>query len=747
MRASRFLQASVATLALCMPSVGMTQVTSNDQGAGIQEIVVTAQRRSESSQKVPIAITALTGDSMQERGISNIEAIHYQVPNLTLGTQQGVPRIVLRGIGIEGNSLADESKVAAHLNNVYLGRPWGLLSSFYDIERVEVLRGPQGTLYGRNATGGAINVTTRRPTDKLDGYLLAGYGNYNDVKLEGAVGGPLDDQGQILQRVAFTFNRHDGYGKNETTGKDIDNLKTWGARSTTVLNPDEDLSIAFIVDYDHQNDRSGQYHFLAEGANTDEPGATGIRAATIARGGVFPSRKRNINGDFPGGPRYRRETWGGLVDLNWALGAVDLRSVSAYRKSKSEINMDISGGDALTAFWNQSERAEQFSQDIQLSSSSERFKWVLGAYFFDETYNGRQSIPINGLVFGAGDVLYNAYFAGGSMKTRSLAGYGQATFNLTDKLSITGGARYSWERKKIVSKFEFNLTDPYRTLEGIDPLITPGNKSWKSFTPKIGVEYQIDPSTMLYASATKGFKSGTFLFGPPQGPVKPETLWAYEAGIKTTQFDRRLQLNLTGFYYDYSDLQVTIIAPGGLSNTLENAAAMESYGAEAELIAKPVDALELGASVAWLHARFKQYQTGEDVHPGQTSPGLPAGQQDLSGFTPAQSPDYSVNLSAQYTIDTSWGNLALRGESFFVDRIYYNQFDRKILSQKAHSRHNIYLTARTTDDAWRVTAYIRNLTNALNLANATQNSSAVGFTITGTYEAPRTYGVEISRKF
>ena len=222
--------------------------------------------------------------------------------------------------------------------------------------------------------------------------------------------------------------------------------------------------------------------------------------------------------------------------------------------------------------------------------------------------------------------------------------------------------------------------------------------------------------------------------------MKPEKIWAYEAGIKTTQFDRKLKFNLAGFYYDVKDLQVSIIKAGGASNTLENAAALKSYGAEAEITAIPVPELELTAAFAWLHARYGKYLTEEEVHPAQ-------GTQNLSGFTPAQSPNYSINLSAQYTIPTSFGSVSIRGESYFVDKIYFNQFDRPIMEQKAHSRHNAFITAKLGDDHWRVTGYIRNITNQRNIANSIQTSIVAGQPVLVTYEAPRTYGIEVGYNF
>lgn len=738
--------ALLLSMAIIVPAHAQDQpakepAATDANSGGIAEIVVTAQRRQESLQKVPVAITALTGEAMSERGINNIENVRYNVPNLTLGTQSGVPRLVIRGVGLEGTIIGQESPIAAHVNGVYLGRPMALLAAFFDVDRIEVLRGPQGTLYGRNTTGGAFNVTTRRPGDELNGYLTAHYGNYNDFKIEGAVGGPLNSEGTIAQRIAFTYNKHDGYGKNITTGDEVDNLKTYAIRSTTVLKPTDDLTLTVIADYDREKDHNGQYHYLGEGANTDEEGSPHIRPFDAVFGTMrFASKARDVAGNYD--PIYRRKTWGVMGDIQYKIGDVELRSITAYRGSKWLIANNLGGGEFMSSLWAQGDKARQFSEDFQISGASDRFKWVVGAYYFREKFDGFQKVPINGLGFGLEDIYYDGYFAGGKITTNAYAIYGQGTYNVTDKLSVTLGGRYSKEKKSIVNQVEFTFGSEWNgqwTGDGVDPFTFNQSAKWNAFTPKFGIEYQIDPDTMIYASATKGFKSGAFNVGGVQDAVSPEKIWAYEAGFKTTQFDRRLKFNLAGFYYDVKDLQVSIIKAGGASNTLENAAALESYGMEAEITAIPVPELELTASVAWLHARYKDYLTEEEVHPAQ-------GIQDLSGFTPAQSPNYSINLSAQYTLPTSFGSIALRGESYFVDDIYFNQFDRDIMREKAHSRHNAYLTARVGDH-WRATAYVRNLTNERNVANAIQASIVAGHPVLGTYEAPRTYGMEVSYSF
>lgn len=725
----------------CAPAPVLAQEPADQAGVSFGDIVVTAQRRSESLQKVPLAVTALSGDSLQSRGVENAEGLRYTVPNFSIGTNNGVPRISIRGVGITGNLIGQESPVAAHLNGIYLARPTSLIAGLYDIDRVEVLRGPQGTLYGRNATGGAINVHTKRPTEDAEGFVTLRYGNYNDIRVEGAVSGALVEGGKIMQRVAFMTNHHDGYGENETTGRSIDNLHVFGVRSTTVIKPVEDLSITVIADYDRQRDRSGQYQYLGALGDTDEPGSPQTPPLSFVYGGKPAEGKRNINGTFD--PSYRRESWGVTSDIQLSLGDLEIRSFTGYRNLDWLIKSNISGGDVFSFLYFQGEKSKQFSQDIQFNISTDRFDLVFGGYYLHEKYDGPQNVPFDPrfAIPTAAPGLVQGYSARGLQTDKVYAAYGQGNFRATDALTLTVGARYSYEKKTATSCTEFDLFSPPESLYGINQICIFYNDSWKSFTPKFGVQYQINPDAMAYVSASKGFKAGGYNLGSlqPRG-VRPETVWAYEGGVKATLFDRKVRANLAAFYYKYKDLQVSAIDASGQNNSLENAAGLKSYGAELELWANPIRNLDLSATIAWLHSRYTEYVSFEEARPA-------LGPQDLSGNKAPQSPDYTISLSASYTVPMSWGELTLRGDSYFVGEVEFSQFNRPLARQDATSRHDVTLTATTSDDAWSVSAYVRNLTDRLTIASANPTSVVGGWPLMGSYEPPRTYGVSVTRRF
>ena len=719
-----------------------SQASSNDS---FGDIIVTADRTSSSVQKVPIAVTAVTGSDLAARGVLSVMEMQSSVPNLNLGTQAGIPHLALRGIGLLGTIIGQESQVAGYQNGVYLSRPAGFLSAFYDVDRVEVLRGPQGTLYGRNVIGGSVNVYTRAPTKYTEGYLTARYGNYNDVRLEGAVGGSLNEADTILQRVAFSMNAHDGYGKNLTTGQSIDNLRTISGRSTTVLKPTETFDVSIIADYNYQKDRSGQFQLIGQGGFTDEPGSPGIPVYGTTQGGKFALNSRNVYGDYK--PEYRQKTWGILADANWDISdAVSIKSLTSYRYTNWFVNMTLDATSRRLGLWNQSENAKQVSQDLILSYTSDKLTWIVGGYFFHEKYIADQQVPLNpvgmlGELPGSdADVLTNGYYGGGRLKTTAFAVYTQATYNITDELSVTFGARQSTEKKKLINLFEFTFDSPNISRFGINPTASYNEDRWNSFTPKFGIQYQVDSDTLLYLSATKGFKSGSFNIGTTNQAVRPETLWSYEGGIKTTLLDRKLRMNLNGFYYDYKNLQVSVNTPDGTGLSFENAANTKSYGLEAEIIARPVDMVEFGGSFGWLHARYKNYRSLDAGRPS-------LGELDLSGYTPPQSPKYSGNIYAQYTLPINGASLTLRGENYFSAKFYFDQFDRDVLSQKAYSLQNLYLNAATDDGKWRASLYIKNIGNKLIRGQGYQASAIIGYPVIATYQAPRTYGISITREF
>jgi len=712
--------------------------------AEVPDIVVTAQKRSEPLQRVPLAITAIGGDTLDRSGIRTIGDIQAVVPNLNLGPQLGVAKVALRGIGLESIAAGAEGSIALHVDGVFVSRSVVALSSFFDLERVEVLRGPQGTLYGRNATGGSINLITRAPTEDLSGYFNVLGGNYGHVLTEGALSGALIP-GKVQARIAYQTEDRDGFGRNIVTGNSVDNLHQQSVRGQVVITPVDPLRIELTADYHREHDRSGGYHFLG-GAGFSAPGVP-IVPYGAAFGGAIPTNTRDIANNQD--PSNRTDFWGVRGRVSYDFGTVQLSSLTAYRKTNYVIDSDLDSTGFQLAPIEQSEHARQFSEEVQLSGIASRLKWLIGFYYFNEVNDGGISVPLNDIIFGGPGVLRQGYFAGGRIKTDALAVFGQASYELVDHLQLTLGARYSSELKRVDEVAQFDLARPYDPANPLSPLGTQvDRRRFNSFTPRVGLDYQLTPRTLLYAAWSRGFKAGTYNLGSLTPPVRPEKVDAYEAGAKIGFAKNGGHFNLAGFYYDYSDLQVGKVL--GQTLVLENAATATIYGLEAELIGRPVPRVEVNLNGSWLHARFDRYISADparaygDGHTVDPDTGQPAF--NLAGNRLSQSPDFTAFGGAEYTLPTPVGEFRLRGEVAWTDRVYFTPFNVAAVSQGPKTKINATLTYEHRDGHFSAQLFVRNLLDKTYVGNAYISSALVGFPINGYLEEPRSFGIKLGYK-
>lgn len=712
----------------------------------LEEITVTAQKRSESLQKTPISITALSGDTLTARGQTTLDSVAQMVPGLNMSQQIGQARITLRGIGVDNISTGSEASIAFNQDGVFFSRSSAALASFYDIERVEVLRGPQGTLYGRNATGGSVNIITNKPTDELGGYLSVTGGNYDTINTEGALNVPLSDK--VAARVAFQTQNHDGYGTNIVTGNDVDSKDSEAVRGQLQFDASDAFTILITGDYYHSSDSSNGYHYFGPGAFT----ATGeqITPTGLLLGGYAPESELDIASARD--TLARAEHYGGRIRMDYAINdTVSVASLTAYRRTDFELYTDISPlAVDLFPIVPLREESKQFSQEFQLNVETDRHSLVAGVYYLHEKIDGEIIGPFNLLAVGGPDFLVQGFYSGGKMKTEAAAVYAQDVFSITDRLRLTVGARYSWEKKSVDDQGDFDLARPF------DPAnipLTPhhiDDKSFDAFTPKIGLDYDLSDDTLIYASFSKGFKSGTYNLGSALPALDPEKIKAFEVGLKTTLLDNRFRANLTGFYYDYTDLQVNKVSNFVL--VLENAATAEIYGMEGEFSLQPFEApLLVTLNTSFLHARFDEYVTADPSRPAgdgvtiDPDSGLPGF--DLHGKKLAQAPDYSINLGIEYTFDTEIGEINLRGESYWVGKVYFSPFNFEPLSQPAYNLQNAYISYEAEDGSWNLTAFIRNIRDKEIRASGQIATTYVGAPMVGFVQPPRTFGATLSYRF
>lgn len=740
-----FATCSMATLMLFTSGVAQGQTEGPAEPADSSrfagDIIVTAQKRSESIQDVPIAISAVSGDALQRSAINGLEGLQSSVPNLNIGQTSGAARIALRGVGSENLGTGAEGSIAFHVNGVFISRTAAALSSFYDIDRIEVLRGPQGTLYGRNATSGAINVITKKPTGESEGYFNLTLGSYQTLRAEGAFNVPIVAD-TINARVAFQTVNHDGYGHNIITGSDIDDSSTKSVRATIEVLPSDTSSIVLSADYHHEDDRNYVYHYF--GTAGQDAAGNPITPVGVLAGGVLPSRIQDVA--HAKDPRNQREFWGVSADVKLDVGFAELRSLTAYRETNYFTRTDLDQTSAVIAEpFSQREDAKQFSQELQLTGDGDRFRWLIGGYYFYEQNDARQVLPIS--TFSLGAPLAVAYLTQGletvgPLDTKAAAAFGQLTYEVIDDLSLTLGARYSWEEKKVDNTLQIDFATPYDPNNPLVPLARlQDTTSFKDFTPRIGVDYKINRDMLLYASFSQGFKSGTYNLGLIQPPLNPEKITAYEAGLKTTLAGGVGRVNVAGFYYDYTDLQVGKVINNFLG--LENAATARIYGVEVESWFNPATNFELNATFSWLNARFKNYISVDPARPagdGVTTDenGVPAF--DLSGKALSQAPDFSASAGAHYRFDLGEYFLRVRGEVSWKDRIYFSPFNVREVSESPSTKGNVFVTIGDADERWSLTAFAKNL-GRRTIQNAYVNTALVGFTVTGGLDEPELYGL------
>lgn len=742
------LRATVAFIAIAPVWHAQAQEASDvPEAYAKDEIVVTAQKRSQSLQSVPLAVTAITGEMLEERGITSLQDVAQQAPNLNIAQQIGQTRITLRGVGVDNiGSPAAETNIAFNQDDIFFARSAAALASFYDVERIEILRGPQGTLFGRNATGGAVNIYTRRPTRTLDGYVQVTFGNYSTINTEGAIGGPLGST--VSARLSFQTHNRDGYGKNLVTGNDIDDKNSEAGRGQVLWEPSDRFTILLGGDYYHQRDASGGFHSFGI-AGEVSPGVLIDPVVLQIPGNFIPDDPFDIAAERD--PFTHAKYYGGRVDARYELtDELTLRSLSAIRRSRFYLETDLApaGPTAVTQL-HLTENSNQFSQELQLNGSFDRHQFVLGGFYLRERTVALLDTALNLLLVGAPvDLFTQGAQLDGTANTRAFAVFAQDTFSITPRLRISLGARYSWERKSVDEQSGFDLATPWPpTLPNPAPHRIE-SKSFDSFDPKIGIEFDLAPDVLFYASYSTAFKSGVYNLGSSTPVLEPETIDAYEAGLKSSFLNRRVIANIAGFYYDYKNLQVPKVALTNL--LLENAASARIYGLESEFQARPVDPLLLTLSANWLHARFVDYVTGDGNRPGQgdtTDPDTGSPAFDLRGSHLPQAPDYTISVGAEYAFNLPFGELTLRGQSLWRGRTYLSQYSRKEISQPANNLINLSANFTDSSDKFYLNAYLRNLTNKAVRASAEGSSNFVGGLIIGFMEPPRTFGVTAGYRF
>ncbi len=723
-----------AVLIAASPAIAAEKAVVADTAAdaGLSEIIVTATRSAQSLSKVSASVTAIAGDQIGAGGIKDVGSLAQAVPNVSVGDQFGVNRTFIRGIGLTSIDLGADGAVAFLQDGVLIARPAAQLSGFYDIDRVEVLRGPQGTLYGRGATAGAINLITKKPTDELTGYARASYGNYNAVTLEGGVGGPLLGD-KILARVSGKYDRHDGYGKNLFTGADVDNRDAWALRGSLLFKFSDDVDL--LVSAEHFNESDNNYAFHYFGPTVAPENALGsilggdtiiTRAAKLG----IPVNYRDIYSDQEA--LNRRHGTDVMGTLEWHPGDLNIKSITAYRDF-SRFNRDDLDASNVWMFGqnNYDEKSKTFSQEFIGTWKCDKWDLLFGASYFHETLDGSVRVPLVnlGILFGLPADTFNSqnYLQIGTVTINAYGVYGQATYHLTDKLKLTAGARYSYEKRKGVGSFQF-----------LGNVSTDKEKGWGAVTPTFQLSYQASDATLLYASITRGFKSGVINVGSQNDVINPEYAWGYEAGIKTSALDGKVAGSLAAFYIDYSDLQVGFVGADSVVTTV-NAASARNYGLEFELRAKPTPQWNFTMFATYLNAKYRDFVTG-DYRQGFA-------QVQLAGNRLSNAPEFSARFGTDYDIPIGDAKLNLRADLNWQDRVYFTEFNNADATQAPYATINAGVRYTSASGLWSVDVWGRNLTDKFIISNNIITAPLYNSIRVGSLAPPRTYGVTLGVNF
>lgn len=765
--------ASLVVLTVLAATPAFAQGTVQEQDAGIGDIVVTAQKRSENVQDVPIAISALGSQYLESRGIDSIDKLGAVAPNVKIErapASKTISQISIRGSVTINPAITWEPAVGLYVDGVYIAKAQGSIFDVADLERVELLRGPQGTLYGRNALAGAVNLVTRKPSGEAGGSIDLTYGSFNDRRVRGVL--DLPQFGPFSVKFAGQYRKRDGLINlvpNSPSGADrADSIDS----GSFMIQVRAELSDAITADYAYDYSKASQdppfSQLLRVNRNADPRDIFDPASPGYAFGGAFfplnlytnPNRVETAAINAPAYERSR--SYGHALTLTADLGAATLKSITAYRDLDWADGLDLDGSPLPVAFTQRITDYHAFSQELQLTGEigDGRLNYVLGAFYFDEkaeTLNPQT-------YFGGGVDLQSDY----GSNTEAFALYAQLDYKLTDTVKLGLGGRYTREVKDVRRFFRVNF-DPANGI--FSPVVVANlaygavpDAKYNDFSPTISLAWEASDNVNVYARFAQGFKSGGFngetnVFVAPTAacpsgatelctPYRPETVDSYELGIKTKLAGGRVIFNVSAFRDEHKDMQLSVFtATTGAASIVRNAAGARIQGLEFETVLRPVDGLTINGSLAILDPKYKSFiDGGIDVAANRAFPHAPKTTASL-GF------DWAV-------LSGDWGKLNLYGDLNYVSKYFTFPYalvtptrsDQNANSSQSEGRTIVNLRASLADISLggakaEISGFVRNLTNEADPANFIDFGPGFGGILLGYFPEPRTYGVTVGVKF
>jgi len=712
----RYFCSTASVLSLMMAA---TPVISTAH-AELSEITVTARKKSENLQKVPVSVSAFTGDQLRATGIDSFDQVLDFIPNASQGggiggTVQGL--VSIRGISTLVRFVGIETGVGFYLDGVYTGRPENFNQELIDIERIEVLRGPQGALFGKNTIAGAINIITRQPSDKAEGLVEVQYGNYHHKRVRGYASGPLV-KGILSGSVSAGYIKRDGYVKNISGGQDLENADMSSFRAKLRFTPNENVDI--IISGDGLFDRGNPVFFETSDVSF---------IADPSENTPF-----TVNQDQPN--FLNRDIRGASVTGNFDIGPGTLTTIGAWRKSSFEAGLD---DDKLPVTF----FVDFFNSDTRLYSAEARYAgsvknrvdYLAGFYYFNQKSNNFSPFALGDFLTGVPG-LEPPITLISSVDTQSYAIFGNIDISITNRLKISAGGRYTKENKQATHN-QIDMTGIFGNVN------FAGSTSNDAFKPTVTASYEITDQASVYFRFAKGFKSAgfntDFVVAGDQLTVSPESATSYEGGIKSELLGHRLRANVTGFYTKYENLQLAQIVGAGVS--LRNAAKAKIYGIEGEFVADLISYIDLNASFGYLHATY-------DSFPGCPAPGAAAPEPvtaDCAGNYLNLAPKWNTSVGGKFTYPVaSIGDFVARADFNYRGKVFFEPQNTNRLS--GGSRGLLNLRAGFVTDHWEIFGWADNVTDKT-YVNFADDRSAIAINLTQAYGAPRTYGVTLRLKY
>ncbi|MCR8922816.1 TonB-dependent receptor [Dasania sp. GY-MA-18] len=749
-----YLAATIAALA----ATHINPVVAEQKKLALEEVVVTARHKSESLQSTPVAVSAFSESLMKDANIAGLDDIAGRVPGFQMNAYNAAePELFMRGIGSDIESAGAAAAIGIYIDGVYISRGTGATGDLFDLERVEVLRGPQGTLYGKNVVGGAVNFITKKPSlEGSEGSVEVTLGDYDLFETKAYYNTPLSDN--VAAKVAGTTLVRDGYGKNRHTGNDVDDAERYSLRGQVLVQPNADLEIVLSADGSHSNGKPRVKHIAySEGRNQ-----------------AFISDDERE--DFSSVDGFEKSRTEGLsLRADWNTDAGTFTSITAYRQNDYSIYENAAAGlvDDSQVFdpWGdpanntvaspeelamlqpddqwlslKDENSHQFSQEFRFASNTgDKIHWQAGAFFMREDIARLESVDYwFDTQWGttAGNVSNTT-----DNTTDSVAIFGQITYDLSDKLSVTTGLRWSEDEKDFSGSASGRRFDNWDNLhEDIN-----GNRvasynfktkdSWDEWTPSLTVDYQATDDVFLYFAYAKGYKAGGYNGEGMEKeieaitPFEPETAVNHEFGFKTQWLDNRIQVNGAIFLTDYEDIQNQVWVSTG-ENTPDNLQVLngsgEAKGAELEFTVLVTEQFSIMGSYGYLDAKFTDDLLVDD--------------ENLKGNDMRRSPEHSFNLATSYDWQVGDNTANFRIDYRYQDEYFFDNSNNPLTQVDSEYSIDASLKLTSSDDSWSVKLWGKNLTDELNVASTTIYA-AWDDTVFNVYHPPRTYGVTFNYNF